>query len=188
MSEKPLRVIHPVPVPIQFLIQGGILSAFMSLFPAVFTFILSNMIVGMLQGPLEFSPVLSYPISVYFLSFLGIMALLALKYLVEPAKTTYAIFPDRIECDEGLLSRNHRTLLFDQIIDIQLSEGLLQQTRGVGTLRLITQQLVSQGQGRLVNRSVQLINIPEPREAYLLVRSLAIKPHSERPGEMGEKA
>jgi uncharacterized membrane protein YdbT with pleckstrin-like domain len=183
MSEKPLQVIQPVPVPAQFLVQGTLLSAFLAIFPAFFAFVLSNMIAGFraFQGPGPpgpFSLVLTYGVGVYFISFLGIMVLLALKFLVEPTRTTYAIYPDRIEYDEGLLSRNHRTLVFDQVIDVQLFEGILQQTRGVGTITLITQQLVSQGEGRLTNRSIQLANIPQPRGTYELIRSLALKPAS----------
>jgi uncharacterized membrane protein YdbT with pleckstrin-like domain len=195
MSEKPLRVIQPVAIPIQFLVQGGIISAFLSFFPAVFALVLSNIIAGVGrfahgfpgQGPAGFSPIFGWGIGVYLISFLGMMSLLALKYLVEPAKTTYGIYSDRIEYDEGLLNRNHRTLLFDQVIDVQLFEGLFQQTRGVGTITLITQQLVSSGEGKLANRTIQLTNIPEPREVYDLVRSLAIGLNAKRPEGPGSE-
>jgi hypothetical protein len=38
----------------------------------------------------------------------------------------------------------------------------------------VTQQLVSQGEGRLSNRTFQLNNVPDPGRAYELIRSLAL--------------
>jgi len=63
--------------------------------------------------------------------------------------------------------------VFDQVIDVQLSEGLLQQTKGAGSITLITQQLVSSGEGKLSNRSIVLKNVPKPQEVYDLIRDLA---------------
>jgi hypothetical protein len=67
--------------------------------------------------------------------------------------------------------------VLDQVIDVELSEGVLQQTQGAGTVKLVTQQLVSQGEGRLSNRTIALRNIPQPKEVYELLRSLALKHH-----------
>jgi uncharacterized membrane protein YdbT with pleckstrin-like domain len=112
---------------------------------------------------------------VYALSFAAAMYLLYLKMYIEPLRTSYTVFKDRLEYDEGLLNRHRRTVVFDQIIDVQLAEGLLQQTKGAGTITIITQHLVSSGEGSLSNRQIALRNVPEPRSVYDLIRSLARK-------------
>ena len=88
--------------------------------------------------------------------------------------TTYRIYRDRIESEEGLVNRQRRTVLIGRIIDVQLTEGVLQRTRGAGTVTLVIQPLVSQGQGHLAHQTIRLGNIPQPREVYDLIRSLAL--------------
>jgi hypothetical protein len=77
------------------------------------------------------------------------------------------------------LNRYRRTIVLNQIIDVQLSEGIFQQQKGVGTITIITERLVIGEKGKLGNLSISLINIPEPRETYDLIRSLAIKPSAQ---------
>ncbi len=108
------------------------------------------------------------------------MFLLYLKCFKEPEKTAYRIFENKLEYYEGLLSRHQRTVVFDQVIDVQLTEGLLQQTKNAGSVTLITQQLVSSGEGKLSNRSVVLKNVPRPQEVYDLLRGLAINNNETR--------
>jgi uncharacterized membrane protein YdbT with pleckstrin-like domain len=103
------------------------------------------------------------------------MVLIGIKVFNEPSRTTYTIYPDRVEYCEGLWNRNRRTLVFDQVIDVELTEGVLQQTQGAGTVTLVTQQLVSLGEGNLSNRRIALSNVPQPKEVYDLIRSLALK-------------
>ena len=110
----------------------------------------------------------------YGLAFAVILGLIGLRAFYEPGLTTYAIYPDRIEFEEGLLNRQRRTVLLDRIIDVQLIEGVLQRTAGAGSISLVTQQLVSQGDGRLSNRTFQLSNVPDPGGVYELIRSLAL--------------
>ena len=63
--------------------------------------------------------------------------------------------------------------------DSHLSEGVFQQQKGVGTVTIVTQRLVVEGKGKLGNLSIPMSNIPEPREIYDLIRSLAIKPSAQ---------
>jgi uncharacterized membrane protein YdbT with pleckstrin-like domain len=165
---EPIRVIRPVVVPAQFFIWGPIVAGFLALFPGFFTFVISNMIAG------GFEPIIGPGLLVYGLAFIVILALLGLRVFYEPGLTTYAIYPDRIELEEGLLNRRRRTVLLDRIIDVQLTEGILLQTVGAGSITLATQQLVSQGEGKLSNQTFQLNNIPDPGGAYELIRSLAL--------------
>ena len=166
-KEKPLRVVQPVVVPMQYFVFGPLAAGFVSIFPGMFAFIISNMIAQ------SFDPVVRYGLIVYVISFLVVMYLLYLKFFKEPGKTRYRIFKNKLEYYEGFLNRQQRTVVFDQVIDVLLAEGVFQQAKSAGSVTLITQQLVSSGDGRLSNRSVVLKNIPNPQEIYDLMRDLA---------------
>jgi membrane protein YdbS with pleckstrin-like domain len=178
VESTPIREIKPVVVPAQYFVWGPLMAGFISIFPGFFTFIISN-IIGMGAGDpferIDRGPVVVYGVVVFILSFVACMALLWVKFFQEPGRTTYAIFPDRVEYDEGLWNRHRRTVVFGQVIDVELTEGVLQQTQGAGTVTLVTQQLVSGQDGKLSNHQIALQNVPQPREVYELVRSLALK-------------
>jgi hypothetical protein len=55
-------------------------------------------------------------------------------------------------------------VVFDQVVDVELTQGVLQQAQGAGTVTLVTQQLVSGQDGKLSNRRIALHNVPQPRE------------------------
>ena len=173
-SDQPIQEIQPVVVPAQYYVFGPLVSAFISIFPGMFALVISNMISR------SFDPIIHFGLVVYVLSFAGVMYLLYLKCFKEPQKTVYRIYENKLEYYEGFLNRRERTVVFDQVIDVQLSEGLLQQTKGAGSITLITQQLVSSGEGKLSNRSVVLNNVPNPQEVYDLLRSLAINDKKSR--------
>ena len=173
-DDKPIQEIQPVIVPAQYYIFGPLASAFISIFPGMFAFIISNMIAR------SFDPIIRFGLIFYVLSFVAAMFLLYLKCFVEPKKTAYRIFQNRLEYYEGFLNRQQRTAMFDQIIDVQLSEGLLQQTKGAGSITLITQQLVSSGEGKLSNRKIVMRNVPDPQEVYDLIRNLATSDEKNR--------
>ena len=168
---EPIRVIRPVVVPAQLLVFGPIAAGFLALLPGFVTFVVGNMMV------MRFEPVLGPALVVYALAFVTILALVALRGFYQPSLTSYAIYPDRIEFEEGLLNRQRRTVLLDRIIDVQLTEGLLQRTAAAGTVGLVTQQLVSQCEGRLSNRTFHLNNVADPGGVYELVRSLMLGGH-----------
>ncbi|QDU24103.1 PH domain-containing protein [Urbifossiella limnaea] len=174
MSTAPLREIKPVVVPAQFVVLGPLVAGFVAVFPATFAFVVG----GMFGDPferLERGPDHSLAVGVYVAAFMIALGLFGLKCFQEPQQTTYRVFADRVECDEGFFNKHQRTVVFDQVIDVELTEGVLQQTRGAGTVSLVTQQLVSGSDGKLSNRKVALVNVPQPREVYDLIRSLALK-------------
>lgn len=178
MESSSIREIRPVVIPAQYFLFAPFASAFISIFPGFFTFIISNIInawMGNSFSNASHGPILVYGLSAFTLSFIVCMFLISIKVFREPAQTTYTIYHDRIEYFEGLLNRHRRTVIFDQVIDVELTEGLLQQTKAAGTITLITQQLVTQGQAQLSNRRIALKNVPQPKEIYDLIRSLAIK-------------
>lgn len=162
-------------VPAQFPVFGSLVAGFLAIFPGFLTFVISNMIAG------RFEPVLGPAFVAYGLGFIVILALVGLRAFYQPGVTTYAIYPDRIEVEVGLLNRRRRTVFLDRIIDVQLTEGILQRTVGAGSVTLVTQQLVGQGDGRLSSRTFLLINVPDPVGVYELIRSLAL-------GDCGIKA
>jgi uncharacterized membrane protein YdbT with pleckstrin-like domain len=178
VESTPIREIKPIVVPAQYFVWGPLIAGFISLFPSFFTFVISNMISMLSGGPFERvsrGPVVVYGVVVFLLSFVACMVLLWIKFFQEPSRTTYSIFSDRVEYDEGLWNRHRRTVVFDQVIDVELTEGVLQQTQGAGTVALVTQQLVSGQDGNLSNRRIALRNVPHPREVYELIRSVALK-------------
>jgi uncharacterized membrane protein YdbT with pleckstrin-like domain len=169
VQTTPIREIKPVVVPAQYFVWGPLISGFVSLFPGFFAFVISNMI------RMSFTPIFGYGVAAFVISFVICMVLIGIKVFKEPSRTTYTVYSDRVEYYEGLWNRNHRTLVFDQVIDVELTEGVLQQTQGAGTVTLVTQQLVSHGEGKLSNRRIALSNVPQPNEVYELIRSLALK-------------
>ncbi len=176
MASEPIRVIRPVVVPAQFLVWGPLAAGFLAIFPGFFTFVISNMFAMWSRDMLamRFEPVVGPGLAVFGLAFAAILSLIGLKVFYEPGRTSYAIYPERIEFEEGLLNRQRRTVLLDRIIDVQLTEGVLQRAAGAGTVGLVTQQIISQGEGRLTNRTFHMSNVPDPGGVYELVRSLAL--------------
>lgn len=168
-NAKPIRQVQPVVVPLQYFIFGPLAAGFLSLFPGMFAFIISNMIAQ------SFDPVIRYGLIVYLISFAVVMYLLYLKFFLEPEKTSYRIFENKLEYDEGFLNKSKRTVVFDQVIDVLMTEGVFQQAKGAGSVTLMTQQLVAAGNGKLSNRAVVLKNVPNPQEIYDLIRGLATK-------------
>lgn len=164
---KPLRIVQPVVVPAQVWAIAPLASAFVAYFPAMFVFVVSNVIHG------GFDPVTGYAVATFVVAFLIAMTLFAIKFFYEPSHTSYAVYTDRVEYTEGLFNRQQRTVFFDHVIDVQLTEGLLQRMQGAGTVRLVTQQLVSSGEGKLSNRRIDLSNVPKPQEIYELLREIA---------------
>ncbi|MBN1359303.1 MAG: PH domain-containing protein [Sedimentisphaerales bacterium] len=175
MEDTPILEVKPVVVPAQFLVGAPLVAAFGALFPGVFALVISNILGALMGGDRFDGPVVVYGAVAYALGFLAMLYLAYLKVFKEPERTTYAVYKDRLEYDEGLLVRQRRTLIFDQVIDVQLTEGLLQQTRDAGTIKLVTQQLVASGEAQLSNRQISLNNVPEPRKVYDLIRSLALE-------------
>ena len=174
LNDKLIKSISPIPVPAQLFLAGPPIAFFVSLFPAMFTFVISNMIAGISGGLSHHSgPVVVYGLVVFCLAFVMTMAWLAAKCFLEPEKTEYRIFNDRVEYEEGLLNKQKRTLMLDQVIDVTQTQSVLQQTVGAGTVSLITQQLTSAGDGKLSNRTIAIRNIPNSDEVYEVLRGLA---------------
>ncbi len=174
-TSEPIRVLRPVIVPAQFLVAGPLIAGFLAFFPGFFTFVISNMI------DMSFTPALRPGLVAYAVAFGVILGLLGLKAFLEPGRTSYTIYADRVEFEEGLFNRQRSTVLLDRIVDVHMTEGVLQRTAGAGSVTLVTQQLVSVGEGSLTNRSFHLRNVPDPVGVYNLLRSLTLGGQAGKP-------
>jgi uncharacterized membrane protein YdbT with pleckstrin-like domain len=157
-----------VVVPAQFFVCGPIASGLVALAPGFIALVISNVLARSLTT--VFGPGLV----AFGIAFGVILGLIALKVFYEPGLTSYAIYPDRIEFEEGLLNHQHRTVLLDKIVEVRLIESILQRTAGAGSISLVSQQPVGAGAGRVSKRTVRMINVPDPGGVYELIRSLAL--------------
>jgi hypothetical protein len=166
MSESPLQIIRPVVVPAQFFVFG-------LLYP------------GLVVAPLLLLLWLNWGSGPSVLGVLAaIMGLLtavlavfsvaaaAVRFLIEPRYAEYKVFSDRVEYQGGFFIRRLRTVTFDQEMDVRLEEGLLQRAKRVGTVKLVTSELVSGQDGQLTKNRFAMWNVPEPQQVYDLIRSL----------------
>lgn len=174
MSSTPVREFRPVVVPTDMLI-AVFPCGFISIFPAFFTFVISNML-----SRNRFDPVFGMAIGVYCVAFAATMVFAYLKVFQEPGKTVYRLYPERLEFFEGMFTRVQRTVLFDNVLEVQLTEGVLQRGYGAGTISLVTRQLVSRGEGQMGNRTIHVRNIPQPQAMYDQLRTL-VKPDPHSP-------
>jgi uncharacterized membrane protein YdbT with pleckstrin-like domain len=168
MKDTPLRTVQPVVVPAQFYTCGTIASGVIAVFPAFFAGIIAMAVTA------KPGPSLTVGLLAYLIVFASLMALIGWRAYAGPVVTTYRIYRDRVEVEEGLVNRRERTVLIGGIIDVRLTEGVLQRTRGAGTVTLVIQPLVSQAEGHLAHQTLSLSNVPEPRGLYDLIRSLAL--------------
>jgi hypothetical protein len=174
VDEKPIREIQPVVIPAAYYFWGPLRSGLLAL---PLGFLVEQVVLFLTETPNAEDPLLpgvyqwglalGSGAAVAGFTFLAGMILFAINDLCGPGRTSYLIFPDRIEYCEELWTRSRGTLRLDQVSDMTLSEGLLQQTRGAGTIRLFT----GKGEERQFLR--ELVDIPRPHEVYDLLRSLA---------------
>jgi uncharacterized membrane protein YdbT with pleckstrin-like domain len=168
MKDTPIRTVRPVVVPAQFYTCGTIGSGIIALLPAFFAGLIGAAIAD------KPGPGIAVGLLAYLVVFACLMALFGWRAYASPDATTYRIYRDRIEIEEGLVNHQERTILMGGIIDVRLTEGVLQRTRGAGTVTLVIRPLVSQGQGQVTHQTLSLYNIPQPRQIYDLIRSLAL--------------
>jgi hypothetical protein len=91
-------------------------------------------------------------------------------------RTTYKIYPDRVEYHEGFSNRQWHTAAFDDVIDVGLTESVLQRTRGAGTVTLTIdlQKCLRHVPAVRHGGKVELRNVPQPKEIWELIRSLVM--------------
>ena len=138
MSESPLRVIRPLVVPAQFFVWCLWLLLCTGLARALGLHALGEYGKRLVQSD-DWAP--SFCRSCWA----------ACRSLSCPSRrsgssstraTERKVFPDRVEYYGGFFIRRLRTVAFDHEIDVRLEEGFLQRAKGVGTVRLVTCELV----------------------------------------------
>jgi membrane protein YdbS with pleckstrin-like domain len=165
VDKTPLCAIKPAVVPVQYFVWGPLFSGGIALFfgGVIYLFTFLN---------------LAFGLGAFCIVFTVCMVLLGLQVFNEPGRTTYTIFPDRMEYDTGLFVSQRRTLPFDQVTDVELTVGMLQHTAGVGTVTLVTK---NPAEGTNTYLWVPLSNVPRPQEVYELLRSVALKDSAKEP-------
>ena len=183
MHATPLRVIRPIVVPALFYFQAPLIAAFVSIFPAVF----GTLIVGFLGfsnidpfAPHQ-GPNLGVGIAIYALAFVVVIVLLGIKIFRGPEWTAYTIYSDRVESESGIFSRSRETVPYEQVLEVKLTEGILQQGVGAGTVLLVLTQIVGDKNSGLSHRTLALENVPQPREVYEELNSLLLQRRSGGP-------
>src|SRR5438067_498309 len=128
-----IREVRSVVVPAQFFVLG-IPMAFL---PAALGFLML-LSCGMLVAGRDISDqnLPFFVIGCGIAAFVILISGLVLSGIREFSRTTYTIYPDRVEYAEGFWNRQRRTVAFDEVIDVGLTEGVLQRTRGAGTVTL----------------------------------------------------
>jgi hypothetical protein len=188
VDEKPIREIQPVVVPAQFYVWGPLLSGLVALLPGLLVGVsvlsfseIPNAEDPLLPGVYQWGLTWAAGGAAFALTFVAVLILFGIHEFYGPGRTSYRIFPDRIEYCEGVWVRSRGTLRLDRVSDVELTEGLLQQTRGAGTVSLFT----GHGEERKLLR--HLGNVPRPKEVYDLLRSLAAQQGGPRqPGSASE--
>jgi hypothetical protein len=96
-----------------------------------------------------------------------------------PGLSTPKEAPGHIEICGGLWVSSRRTLPFNQVTGVELTEGILQQTRGAGTVMLVTRgtgaKADQEGPASGGETRVALGDVPDPREVYDLIRTLVLR-------------
>jgi membrane protein YdbS with pleckstrin-like domain len=125
------------------------------------------------------------------LTFSVSMVLMGISAFKGPGRTTYTIYPDRIECCEGVWVRTRRHVALDRVQSVEAAEGILQQTRGAGTVIVIAREEGSSEDQEVPTswntKRIEFVNVAHPKEVYELIRTLVMQkngPPQELPSAM----
>lgn len=174
-DEKPLRVVRPVPLTREFGLIGAIHSLGFALFLAFFALIALKLGADALNGGrgdanLPFA--LAWAATTFGVAFLGLWSFHYWKLIVQRERTSYLIFPDRVE-----VRRDGRPLPVDAIslgrtVGVQSWSGPILRPAGLATLTLIVEDPPGpSGKSRHVFHP--LPNVPDHEAAAELIRTLS---------------
>jgi hypothetical protein len=162
-------VIRPLVVPTQFFVWGVLVPG---LFAAVGLLIVYSLYLA--DATIGLVPIVALVLFLIAVAVVFFPVASAARSLLDPHNTEYKVFPDRVESYGGFFIRTQRTVALDHVIDVRLSESLLQRRVGVGTVTLVMSELVTgqNGQPTRARRHFAMWNVPEPQQVYDLVRLL----------------
>jgi len=101
------------------------------------------------------------------------------------ARTEYRFYPDRVEFDEGFFTINRKVVKFQDVKEVTLRKGVLQQLYGLGTIYLSTvatgvdtpaNPFAAFGFGNVSASGVSVKDIPNPDDAYEAIKKLVDAP------------
>lgn len=170
VEESPIRVVRPVPLPRQFAIVGGIhsfaIAAFLG-FLAIIALKLGSDFVGVPGDSLPFA--LAWGTVAFGVSFLTLWTLHYWKLIQQRGRTSYLIFPDRVEVRRDGSARPVDAIPLGRTVGVQSWTGPLLRPHGLATLTLIEEEPPGpSGHSRHVFHP--LPNVPDPEAVADLIR------------------
>lgn len=179
MSDEPLRVLRPVPVPRQFWVVGGIHSAGAALLLGFVALVIAKLGLDALRGgrgDANLPLALIVSSTVFAVSFGAIWAYHYWKFIKERGRTTYAIYADRVEVGVDGLPRPRYVIPMNKVAAVQTWSGPLLRPLGLATLTLVIHEPSPPGRpGPVGHRWFPLPNVPDPDQTRDLIRSLVAK-------------
>lgn len=97
------------------------------------------------------------------------MAMLLLGFLDKKnfEVTSYKVYNDRINFDEGFINHKYRSILFKDIKEIHLDQNFIQKKYKIATLRFITA-----ASNQVYEESIKFQDIENPQFVYTKVKEL----------------
>ncbi len=187
MDDQPIQEVKSVVIPAQFFVWGPLVSGVIALIPGfvVHTVVLLTTEIPhsdepyMMPSTYQWGLALGSGLAAFGLIFVVSMVLIGISDFMGPGRTTYTIFPDRVECCEGVWVKSRRNVAFDRVTSVEATEGILQQTRGAGTVTIVARDARSledqQASASGNEKYFKLVNIPNPKAVYDLIRTLALQ-------------
>ena len=116
-------------------------------------------------------------IVVAIISLVGLPVLYNIRRKKNHENTEYKIFKDRIEYHEGFFTIKRRTVYFENIAELSMTEKLYQQKRNLGTILLSTPAMAAM-KGH--SSGIKLNDIESPEKMYNKLKDMVAKvPKSE---------
>lgn len=174
MSDEPLRVVRPVPVPRQFWVVGGIHSAGAALLLSFVALIIVKLGLDAIrggQGDANLPLALVVSSTVFAVSFGALWAFHYWKFIKERGRTSYAIYADRVEVGLDGSPRPRYVIPLGEVATVQTWSGPLLRPLGLATITLVVNEPSGQP-GPIGHRWFPLPNVPEPDQTRDLIRSL----------------
>ncbi|WP_165072684.1 PH domain-containing protein [Paludisphaera rhizosphaerae] len=174
-DEKPLRVVRPVPLTREFGLIGAIHSLGFALFLGFFALIALKLGADALNGGrgdanLPFA--LAWAATTFGVAFLALWSFHYWKLIAQRERTSYLIFPDRVEVRRDGRARPVDVIPLARTAGVQSWSGPILRADGLATLTLIVEEPAGPS-GRSRHVFHPLPNVPDHEAAADLIRSLS---------------
>ena len=115
------------------------------------------------------------------LAFFGIPCVAYFWKKLNYSRTSYSLFENRIEFEEGYFSKNNKVVMYGDVLEVSLRRGVFQRSCGLGTIYLGTLATGSRpgtnpfatlGFGNVSASGIGIKDIAEPDAAYARIRQM----------------